>query len=323
MPKEPVHSMFSTLQTAAHRVMTAHGISAATYGRNRDPPYQGVGQGNGAGPAIWAVISTVIIAMMTTEGHGFHLLTALSQTLISMVCYAFVDDTNLIQSAENVNETGESVRTKMQIAVDRWEGGLRATGGALVPSKSHWYLVDFKWNGKVWAYRNQEEMPGEISIRDTTGNQVVLDRHESQVATETLGVWQAMDGNNTTQIENLLRKTDEFAKQMQMGFLTKNNAWFAITSTIMITLQYPMAATTISEKEWEHIMIPILKVGLPRAGFACTFPRAVLCGPKSAQGLGILHPWYHQELIHLTVLIEHTQQGTMTGQLIKASLEQL
>jgi hypothetical protein len=54
--------------------------------------------------------------------------------------------------------------------------------------------------------------------------------------------------------------------------LTKNNAWFAITSTIMLTLQYPMAATTISEKEWEHIMIPILKVGLPQAGFARTFP---------------------------------------------------
>jgi hypothetical protein len=323
MPLEPVHSMFETLQKAEHRVTTAYGIFATTYVRNRDPPYQGVGQGNGAGPAIWTVVSTVIIAMMTTAGHGFQLLTALSSTLITLVCYAFIDDTDLIQSGDDVNESGESVLKKMKIAVDRWEGGLRATGGTLVPAKSHWYLIDFHWNGRDWAYRTKAEMPGEIRSRDTNGNQVTLDRHEPQVATETLGVWQAMDGNNTTEIASLRKKTDEFAECMRTGFVTKNDAWFSITTTIMKTLQYLMAATTISEKEWEHIMVPVLKAGLPRAGIARTFPRDVLYGPPSAQGLGILHPWYHQELIHLITLIEHTQKRTMTGQFILASFEQL
>ena len=96
MPAEPVRSMFETLQQAAHRVTTAYGISTQTYGTNLVIPYQGVGQGNGGGPAIWAVISTVIIAMMSTAGHGFHLLSAISATLITMVCYAFVDDTNVV-----------------------------------------------------------------------------------------------------------------------------------------------------------------------------------------------------------------------------------
>jgi hypothetical protein len=45
--------------------------------------------------------------------------------------------------------------------------------------------------------------------------------------------------------------------------------------------------------------------------------------PPRDQGLGILHPWYYQELIHLITLIEHTQKRTMTGQLILASFEQL
>jgi hypothetical protein len=61
MPPEPVRSMFETLQKAAHRVTTAYSISTQTYGTKLAIPYQGVGQGNGAGPAIWAVISTVII----------------------------------------------------------------------------------------------------------------------------------------------------------------------------------------------------------------------------------------------------------------------
>jgi hypothetical protein len=98
MPPEQVRSMFETLQEAAHRVTTAYGISTQMYGTKLVIPYQGVGQGNGSSPAIWAVISTVIINMMTTAGHGFHILSAISTTLNTMVCYAFVDDTDVIQA---------------------------------------------------------------------------------------------------------------------------------------------------------------------------------------------------------------------------------
>lgn len=189
MPAEPVRSMFETLQLAEHQVTTAHGISKQTYGKHQRPPYQGVGQGNGAGPAIWAVISTVIIAMMTTSGHGLHLLSAVTGTLITMVCYPFVDDTDLIQSADDVKEAGGRVAEKMRTAVNIWEGGIRAAGGALVPLKCHWYLIDFQWIAKIWKYRTAEDMPGTLSILDTTGTHMTVARHEPQIATaETLGV---------------------------------------------------------------------------------------------------------------------------------------
>jgi hypothetical protein len=114
MPAEPIRSMLDTLQKAEHRVTTACGISEQTYGKHRTTPYQGVGQGIGAGPAIWAVISTVIIAMMTTAGHGFHMLWAIKVKLITMVCYAFVDDTDVIQSACDVDQEGEAVVPQMR-----------------------------------------------------------------------------------------------------------------------------------------------------------------------------------------------------------------
>jgi hypothetical protein len=323
MPPEPVRSMFETLQKAAHRVTTAYGISTQTYGTKLAIPYQGVGQGNGAGPAIWAVISTVIINMMTTAGHGFHILSAISTTLITMVCYAFVDDTDVIQAACNVTQPGEEVVPQMQRSVDRWEGGLRATGGALVPAKSHWYLIDFVWTGKLWRYRTCDEMPGALSILDTTGQRVTLERHDPSEATETLGVWQAMDGNNVEQIAQLRQKTEDFADSMRTGYLSKNDAWYAINTTIMKTLEYPMTATTIGEKDWESIMVPLLKAGLPRAGISSKFPRDILYGPTTVQGFGVLHPWYHQQLKHLIVLLEHTEHHSMTGQLLKTSFEQL
>jgi hypothetical protein len=166
-------------------------------------------------------------------------------------------------------------------------------------------------------------MPGELNILDTTGTRVTLDRYEPQEATETFGVWQAMDGNNVKQIKQLWLKTEAFADCMRTGYLRKNDAWYAIKTTIMNTLEYCMTATTIKKKEWEYIMAPVLAVGLPRAGLARTFPRDVINGPAQIQGFDIFHLWYHQEILHLQALLEHTQRTAITGQLFTTSLEQL
>ena len=323
MAAAPIRSMFETIQLAKHHVSTAFGISEKSYGGARDPPLQGACQGNGGGPAIWAVISTVIIATMATQGHGFNILSAMSCALISFVCYAFVDDTDVIQSASSTATPGEEVIEDMQIVLDRWGGVLRATGGALVPKKSFWYAIDFRWDGSKWVYRQIEDMPGEILITGVDGVRVILQRYEASVGKETLGVMQAMDGNNKDEIAYLLKKAVAFADSMRTGYLNKNDAWFALTATIMKTMEYPMATTTIDESEWNKIMTPILMSGLPRAGMDRKFPHAVLYGPTCLQGFGILHPWYHQEITHLLVCLKQTTLGGITGSLISASLEQL
>jgi hypothetical protein len=74
----PVLSMFKTLQQAAYQVSTAFGVLIRTYGRKRQIPLQGARQGNGAGPAIWAAISSFLIMAVATQGHGFNILLALS-----------------------------------------------------------------------------------------------------------------------------------------------------------------------------------------------------------------------------------------------------
>jgi hypothetical protein len=99
VPLEPLTSMFLTLQKASHAISTAYGISSKINGKDRHILLHGVGQGNGAGPAIWAVISTIIIHMMCSAGHGLHIVSAISGILISFVCYAFVDDTDVIHAA--------------------------------------------------------------------------------------------------------------------------------------------------------------------------------------------------------------------------------
>lgn len=70
-------------------------------------------------------------------------------------------------------------------------------------------------------------------------------------------------------------------------------------------------------------MSPLLQVWLPPAGFALKFPYCVLYGPTDHQGLGLIHPWYHQELHQLEVIWEEISNETLTGELLQTSLEEL
>ena len=182
--------------------------------------------------------------------------------LVSFVCYAFVDDTDvLIHSAPFTTTPGETVISKMmQVILKRcWGGVLRATGGALVPSKSYWYAINFRWNGGNWIYRSILDMPSKILITGVKkGQRKVLTRHEPSVGKETLGVVQAMDGNNRDEILRIRKKDETFAESMRTGYLSKTDAWFTLTATIMTTMKYPMAATTLTEPEWEDVIVPIL-----------------------------------------------------------------
>jgi hypothetical protein len=59
-----------------------------------------------------------------------------------IICYAFVNYTDIIHAAASNSVKGEEVIGQMQDILDRWGGLLRATGGALVPKKSYWLVGD-------------------------------------------------------------------------------------------------------------------------------------------------------------------------------------
>jgi len=72
-PPAAIESMFATIQKLKYTVRTCHGYSTNSFGggdwRHLDP-LAGVGQGNGAGPAIWVVISTVFLTFFETKVMG-------------------------------------------------------------------------------------------------------------------------------------------------------------------------------------------------------------------------------------------------------------
>ena len=125
---------------------------------------------------------------MKTAGHGLKAVAAISRKSVSLVGFAFVDDTDIIDGAEDVNTSGERILARFQSAMDCWCGVLCATGGLIAPEKSVFYLIDFQWTGTDYTYRNVTNMPGNITLLDKNGERVPLNRYEVSTAEQYLGV---------------------------------------------------------------------------------------------------------------------------------------
>ena len=266
--------MMETLQGAQHKICTAYGDSNHSYGGEFTyPPLQGVGQGNGAGPAIWVAISSVLLSIMRMKGFGFSVLSALALKALSIAGFAFVDDIDIIHAAKSPGEDPKVTLGKAQEAMDTWEGILRATGGVIGvndDTKAFWYFLDFKFAKGQWKYKNKEDLPGTLQVRSQQGTATNLARLEPSMARETLGVFMAMDGNQREQKHRLMEKARLYNEQLRTGVITRQHAWYSYTTSFSKTLEYPMEAIDMSKGDWDDILKIFLGTLLNKAGLLFT-----------------------------------------------------
>jgi hypothetical protein len=78
------------------------------------------------------------------------------------------------------------------------------------------------------------------------------------------------------------------------GVITKNDAWYALNTTVMKYVEYPMAAFCLSKQEWDYVMAPVPEAGLNAMQLSRKFPRAIVYGLKQVQGLGVKDPYISQ-----------------------------
>ena len=83
-------------------------------------PLFGVGQGNGAGPAIWTIISSIFFDVLKSHGFGAILTAPFSKDILSIEGFGFVDDTDILQTGLNHDEYID-IMEKLQAAVELWE----------------------------------------------------------------------------------------------------------------------------------------------------------------------------------------------------------
>ena len=158
-----------------------------------------------------------------------------------IIGFAFVDDTDLVTLDMTEPSTVEwEIFENLQASIDRWQGGLWVSGGAIVPEKSFVYPIVFHFNDKgEWRCKSIEEVDFEFSVIDHNGVRQPLPQKEATHSLCTLGVHLAPDGNNSEMVETLRKKVEKWKANIQAGFLNRHEAWPAMNSIILKSLLYP------------------------------------------------------------------------------------
>ena len=324
-PKAPICCMFSTLQDMVHTVRTAYGDSIDSYGGDLwilklEPPPQGLGQGNGAAPATWALVSSPLLNVLRSKGYGVVFKCAISKKEFKIVGYCFVDDSTIIQMAPTPETPTEETVKIAQSELDIYAGLAAATGGKVSQArgKNSWYLIEFQWHddGKWSLVENKAD----IYVKSKTG-QTKVDRLPSDMASRILGVWLAPNGDSTTQTKELLALTTAWADRVRTGHLKQGDAWTYYQTTIQKSLEYPLLATTLSEEQCRKVEQPALTVALHSSSLPSNFPRDILYGPKGKLGLGASQLFTTQGLKHIQAILNHGNLDDITGQQIRANIE--
>ena len=128
-----VSAMLETIQEMKFFLRTAYGDSKTFAGSSIKIKTQGLGQGNGASPAGWCVISIVILRAHGAKGHGAQFIAPMSLVQRSLSAILYVDNTDLLHINMDAVESIDEVHIAIQSANANWGKLLIVTGGNLKP----------------------------------------------------------------------------------------------------------------------------------------------------------------------------------------------
>eukprot|EP00957_Ditylum_brightwellii_P071247 5415925-Ditylum_brightwellii.AAC.1 len=148
-----------------------------------------------------------------------------------------------------------------------------------------------------------------------------IKRLRNDTASPILGVWMALDGSSTKQRIELEKITTAWAEQVRTGHLKVSDACHYYQTTIQKSPEYPLLATTLSEKECRKIERPALEIALKRSSLPSNFLGDVLTGLPQYLGQGASWIYTTQGIKHLRVIMDHGTANTTTGKKLRALLE--
>jgi hypothetical protein len=96
IPRNSAAMMLTTLQTMQLFLRTGFGKSSDSYGGTSEDPTMGFGQGNGAAPPAFTVLSSLVVKAYRRLGHGANLSSAMLRRVFVLAAVMYVDDTDLV-----------------------------------------------------------------------------------------------------------------------------------------------------------------------------------------------------------------------------------
>ena len=203
---------------------------------------QGLGQVNGADPAIWEIVSTNIINCFQDSGHGAVFKCYISHNSLKILRYCFVEDSTIIQTAPSPTTTTTETVRPYQSDLDLFSWAVQKTGGQVSVRKTKWYLLELKWDSNSqWRLSDNQS---DLFLNTPEGPQKREGLPASQDS-RILGVWISPAGSSNEQKKQLMTITTAWYDRVRSGHIIKADAWYYYQSTVKKSLEYPLVATTM------------------------------------------------------------------------------
>ena len=143
---------------------------------------------------------------------------AIKRTFFHILGFAFVDDNDTVQTGDLDDKTSKVVK-KAQQELNLWEELVRTTGGGLEGDKSDFAIINYEWKSGIWKYKKPHNDTCLTVCKDGGTRQALTQLRPSE-ARRTLGVWQAIDGNEAKQTEKLKAKALKWSRAVTCSSLT-------------------------------------------------------------------------------------------------------
>jgi hypothetical protein len=282
-------------------------------------PLQGLCQGNGAAPACWLMLSSLMMRVYRKGGHISMITSPVSGTPIEFMGKIFVDDTDLLTMLQDTFSVTE-ILPMAQDNLDKWASLLIATGGALNPSKCYWYMISSKCCNGLWEYHNNTQH--KLAILLPGGDCTEIAQLLVTEGKKMLGVWSSPTGSDTKHLQEVvLGKMSKWVGRLKNAHLPVHLAWKAYRHQLWPSIRYGIGTLATSRKDIKDLLHKLEFEMLSYLGVNQHVKTEWRRLPREFGGIGLYNLSVEQFIAWMETLLQHYGAGFTTSKKLEASLE--
>ena len=246
-------SMLRSIQLMTFFLRTGWGESHTSVGGDVMKILHGLCQGNGAAPASWLVLSSVLVRIYRAMGFGATMTSPITRVFLDIAGVLFVDDTDLY-IMDACLKSPYDLWHETQSASTSWGKLLLATGGALKPVKCFYYMIDYEWQEDgSWTYSDLVDTTPQVTVPLADGSHAGIDHLPVTCPKKTLGIWTSPAGDCTKQIEVIVSTVKTWGLRLQVGKLPAKWAWKSYFHQLWAKLRYGLGTNSSSVATLEEL----------------------------------------------------------------------
>ena len=317
VPTATCTMLTSLLEQVAYKIKTTIGISDDTYTSTPSNTLHGPGQGSKEGPALWLIISSMLIDILHKKSNGISFCDPHQDLKVQRTMDAFVDDTTawinffLDSFSTQDDEIIARLATSLTTTAQWWEELLTASGGKLELPKCFYYIIRWTFNEYGDPIIGPDpKIP--IHIIDHTNNQEEsVTQKPTSESHRTLGGMQlpCPGKGNPDQYQHYKEKTTKMARLVGAGWATRSEGHMLHTQYYTPSVRYGMCATVLTDDQLEDLQKPVINALLPTMGYNRNMDRRIVHGPFALGAVGMVN----LKTLHGSTKLQHIIQQIRLG----------